>query len=284
MKVKKIASLAVILFAFGYLIFSIYTNWQVVNTHPWNLKSRNVVLLIGFLSVVYLVNATSWHFLMKAFGVNLSYLKNLKIWLFSNTARLIPGTIWQYGSRMVLASNEGVDKKTITSALFIELFFVLSLGALVTAFGIIWWNLQIPIDLKLLAILFCALTLLILFISKITKIRLNYKWTPLLFISYFLQFVIDGSVLFFLSSSAVEISFNLYPVFISIFAVSWLLGYLSFLAPAGLGIQEISIATLLSFYMPFPVASIVAISFRLVLLVSEGLTLLIVVYLNKKHK
>ena len=284
MKIKKIASLTIILFALGYLIFNIYINWPLVTTYPWNLKSNNLVLLLGFLSIVYLVNATSWHFLMRAIRVDLSYLKNLKIWLFSNTARLIPGAFWQYGSRLVLTSNEGVDKKKVTSALFIELFFNLSLGALVSGFGIIWWNLHLPINLKLAAILFSVFILLTLLIAKITKVHLHYIWIPILFISYLLQFVVDGSVLFFLSSIAVDLSFNLYPVFISIFAISWLLGYLSFFTPAGLGVQEVSIATLLSLYMPFPVASIVAISFRLVLLISEGLTLLVVAYLDKNSK
>ena len=281
MNFKKILSLLIIFFAFGFLIFNIYQNWHIVAAHFWNLKSSNVILLFGFLSIVYLVNATSWHFLMKAIGVNLSYLKNLKIWLFSNTARLIPGTIWQYGSRIVLASSEGVNKKVISSALLIELSFISSIGIICIFAGAFFWNLKLSFDLRMLLLLIPILFILILIITKITKVSLSLKWIPVLFLSYLLQFIVDGSVLFYLSQAAVDLSYNLYPVFISIFALSWLFGYISFFTPAGLGVQEVSMATLLSFYMPFPVAGIVAIAFRLVLLISEGLTILVIAQLNK---
>lgn len=283
MNIKKILSLLIIFLAFSFLILNIYQNWRTVTAHSWKLTMNNVILLLGFLSIVYLVNATSWHFLMKTLRVRLSYLKNLKVWLYSNTARLIPGTIWQYGSRIVLASNEGIDKKKITTALFIELFFNLSLGTLVSILGIIWLNLHVSINLTLVAILFSSLILFAIIISRFAKINLDYRWIPLLFIFYLLQFVIDGSVLFFLSSMVVELSLIFYPVFISIFAISWLLGYLSFFTPAGLGVQEISMATLLSFYMPFPIAGIVAIAFRMTLYLSEGLTLLIVSYISRRR-
>lgn len=284
MNLKKILSLLIIFFAFGFLIFNIYQNWDTVTTHSWKFTTNNLTLLLGFLSIVYLVNATSWHFLMKALGVNLSYLKNLKIWLFSNTARLIPGAIWQYGSRIVLSSREGVDKKIVSSALLIELNFILFTGMVCIFAGATFWNLELNFDLRPLLLLIPILLTLVLMINKIAKVSLSLKWIPILFLSYLLQFIVDGSVLFYLSKAAINLSFDLYPVFISIFALSWLLGYISFFTPAGLGVQEISMATLLSFYMPFPVAGIVAISFRLALLVSEGLTLLVVTNLNKNSR
>lgn len=283
MNLKKIASLIIIFSAFGFLIFNIYKNWQTVITHSWHLKSSDVMLLLGFLSIVYLVNATSWHLLMRALGINLSYLKNLKIWLYSNTARLIPGIIWQYGSRVVLASSEGINKKLVSSALIIELSFILTTGLICILVGAYFWDLNLYFDLRFLLLLVPILPLLILIVTKIAKIYLPLTWVPVLFLSYLLQFIVDGSVLFYLSRAAVDLSLNLYPVFVSIFALSWLLGYISFFAPAGLGIQEVTMATLLSFYMPFPVASIVAIAFRLVLYVSEGLTLLVITYLNGKR-
>ena len=88
--------------------------------------------------------------------------------------------------------------------------------------------------------------------------------------SFILQFLFAGSVLFLVAGAVARLPLSLYPTFVAIFTISWLAGYLTFLTPAGLGVQEVSMATLLSFYLLLPVAGIVAVVFRVCLMLAEG--------------
>lgn len=53
------------------------------------------------------------------------------------------------------------------------------------------------------------------------------------------------------------------------FSVSWLVGYLSFLTPAGLGVREAALAFLLRPWLPAPLSLVVAVLARLVWIASE---------------
>ena len=55
----------------------------------------------------------------------------------------------------------------------------------------------------------------------------------------------------------------------SFFVVSWLSGYLFFVAPMGLGIREIVASFGLSFFVPFPIASTISILTRVCMIVGE---------------
>lgn len=71
------------------------------------------------------------------------------------------------------------------------------------------------------------------------------------------------------------LDFSLLPVFIGMFSLSWLLGYITLLAPAGLGVTEMSLTALLSLYIPFSLAAVLAIAFRVALVGTEIMFLLV---------
>lgn len=73
-------------------------------------------------------------------------------------------------------------------------------------------------------------------------------------------------------------------MFVGIYTASWIIGYVTFFAPSGLGVQDVSIAALLSVFVPLPIASAIAILFRIILTLTELLTVLIVFWLTKKAK
>lgn len=109
---------------------------------------------------------------------------------------------------------------------------------------------------------------------KLNKIKI--RWIPVILLSVSVQFILTGLALWLVALGlGVETQGGIFS-FIGIYAASWLLGYLSFLAPSGLGIREASIAGLMSFYVPLVVGSLVAILFRLATLVSEALMVVII--------
>ena len=106
-------------------------------------------------------------------------------------------------------------------------------------------------------------------ITGFEKIKLSYLNIFSLLIIFTLRFCITSVFLLFLIKSFVQISFVNYVFILGVSTFSWLLGYLSFFSPAGMGVTEISLATLLSSVIPFSVGSIIAIIFRLITLITE---------------
>lgn len=290
MNIRKIASYILVAVLLSFLFWNIFKNWQTVSTFDWKYRPRDILVLFIFLIPIYFINVFSWHLVTKAVGVDVAFLKNVKVWAISNLARFLPGGFWQYPGRILLLSAEGSGKALAATAVAVEMIFNLSVGSLIVLstfnhlrlplqIGNIKWMLLflffLPIGLSFLGS-GKVVTPLVRFLQKKTgkgkvlkKIKLPIKWVPLLSLVYFLQYFFAGTSLFFLSRTAVEIPFHLLPIFIGIFTASWLLGYVTLFAPGGLGVQEASIAFLLSSYMPFPVAVTLSILFRLALFISE---------------
>lgn len=296
---KKIIPYFIVGAIFIFLAGSVIKQWDVISSISWRFNLLNFCILIIFLVPVYAVNALSWHLVTKALGSHIEYMKNFQIWTFSNAGRFLPGSIWQYAGRVYLAGLAGMSRIQATTAVAVEALFTLLLGFLVILATLIFWRLptgvvqnrELLIATAILGILFFAVILgllsnekastsIIKLLKKLTgkigeveSIKVPVRFLPLLACSFFLQFLLGGLILFFLSRIIIDLPFSLIPVFIGIYAASWLLGYISFFAPSGLGVQEITLATLLSPYMPFPLAAAIAILFRLSFLSSEVLAL-----------
>lgn len=297
MRKTKLFSYVFVLSAFGFLFWHIFKNWATVQSFSWNFEYMDIAMLMVSVSLVFPINSIAWHLVTRALGANISLEKNLQVWMFSNIARFLPGGFWQYPGRVYLSGKSGLSRTLATTAVVLEAIFVLSIGALVVLATFFFWKLPLDITgIEPVLFFVVSLPLLLSFLSNqkvatsiakmlarisgkdetTIKVSLPFHWIPILATIFFLQFFFAGSILFILSKAVVELSFTAYPIFIGIFAASWLIGYITFFAPSGLGVQEASIAALLSFYMPFPVAGIIAILLRILLFVAEGMFLLFV--------
>lgn len=291
--------LATIIFV-GYYFFSVITqNWQQLVNLRFRGSSLDLILLVLSAAVIYLTNSLSWHLITKALGMKLSYWDNLQVWVLSNVSRFIPGAIWQYAGRIYLAGEKGMSKTVAAACLQIEALFTLFAGSLVILLILNSWVPPDGFSVQLMSLLTFGLTALFLLVftnrgmlkifshllEKILKkeiyleqIALPLPWLPTILASFLMQFVVDGAVLFFLTRNLVDLPLNLYPIFIAVFAISWMTGYLSFFAPSGLGVQEVTMTALLILFLPIPaaLAVVVAVLFRLVLLISEISTVLVI--------
>ena len=296
MKIKNLASFLLIAIIFAVLAKTIFQNWEVISAFTWRFNVIDSLFLFVFLVPIYLINGTSWFLVLRALREKVNYSQVVRVWFLSNACRFIPGGIWQYGGRVYLSAKLGVATSTSLTALFIESIFVITIGLIISLLAFTF--VPLPVDVKLTRVFATVLLILFIFILSLTNqvvvnkivlilkkiarkkgqirsFKLSPSWVGLLSISYFLQFAFGGSVLFFLSRQAVDLGLNLLPVFIGIYAASWLIGYLTIIAPAGLGVQEISVATILSFYMPFSVAVMVAIFFRIAFLIIEAVSIVV---------
>lgn len=298
---KNLFGYLIIAVLMGFLFWNIFRNWEEIRSFPWRFEYINLLALLIFTALIYPVNILSWHLLTRAMDINLSFVSNAKIWMFSNLGRFLPGRVWQYPTRVYLLSREGVSKSQAIAVVVMEAFFILLTGSLSVILVVLFGELPLSGEVKIIfssiAIVFLLLIVyskglfrkVLLLLSKVSKkeLNLNIASVPLEFIPqiifvFLLQFVVSGVILFILASSATDLDLTLLPVFIGVYALSWLLGYVTLITPSGLGVQEASIVALLSFMMPFPLASVIAIFFRIILFLSEA-SVLALLLLSKRR-
>lgn len=301
MKIKKILSLTIIFIAFSVLLINIYKNLSEIKSFSWNYSPINIILIILFLMPIYFSNGISWHLIVKALGGKATLVTNLRVWVLSNLSRFIPGGFWQYPTRILMSSNQQITKTIASAAVVAEMLFNLLVGSLVVIVTILFFGINIKqeainfiavVFILLLFFFFCLtsnqiLNFLLKSLAKVLRkkiepVNLNSRYILGLFLSFILQFIFAGGLLFFLTYGVIDLELSKLPTFVGIYAASWLLGYLTILSPGGLGIQEIFIAAFLSNFIPLSLASILAIALRICLYISEIFTVIAVLILSKK--
>lgn len=292
---KKALSSLLVFGLLGFLLWNIVHNWQTATSIKWDFLNTNGLFLLLFLFLVYLVNVTSWHMVTKALGANVPLKKNFRIWMYSNLSRFLPGGIWQYPSRVYLLSRTGVSGAVGVTAVLLEGLLNLSMGASTIFLSLIFWRLPekaAGLEKFLWMFLFLPLLMFILtnqnvstyairFIKKVSgregrilkEVRLSFRELVPLSLAFLGRFIFIGGALFFLINATGISNFEMFPIVVGIFAFSWLLGYIILFAPGGLGVVEISLASLLSLYIPFTTAAVVAVTFRILLFFAEAIFL-----------
>lgn len=293
MKTALFYLLALVLLVF--LFWEIIRNFEVILEAEWELSFINILFIVLSFFSVYLINITSWHLVTKGLGLTTPFKRNVKIWMFSNLSRFLPGGIWQYPTRVFMLSKEGgVGGGIAATALIVETLMNLSIGSVVVFMTLAFWDLPSQFEryniflvgLILLFLAVCFLSnksvlqkVLILLAKAMGKqaaqkdVELSIRWILPLAIVFAGKFIFFGFALFFLAKPILALDPQMLPVFIGIAAFSWLLGYIAVFAPGGLGVTELSLASLLSVYMPFSLAAVVALAFRVFLLIFEALFL-----------
>lgn len=295
MNKRKIISIAFVFIGFGYLVVNIFSNRTLLIESFSKFSVSNILLVTLLLLPLYLINAISWHVITKLLKLKMSFKKNIYIWVITNLSRYLPGGIWQYPSRIFLLSSNNVTKTTSTFAVLIESLLNLLVGLSIVFLSSFLWKpiLRINQSIPIIIVFVILIMLLLWFFLKrfiFKKILTQFDtfpnvspgWIILLLFLFFAQFLIPGSVLYILVSNIEAVSITQLPIFVGIYTFSWLAGYITFFAPSGLGVQDVSIAALLSVFVPFPVASAIAILLRVIMMVSEAMTILAVFYMMRK--
>lgn len=275
--------LAIISFLFIAKIF--YDSKDTFLTSIGNINFPLFLLGVLFFALFFLMKGLSWIEILKRSGHEQISRSTLFSYTWAETKRYIPGSIFGFAAR-VQSLSPHLPKRQIIKGIGVEaLLFIMS--ASVVSFPSLYYFsgktihfLNIPQFTFFIAVVF-------LLIFGFAAIFIRF---PRLFHDYFSIFlmILFGWFLFGLASLFVALSFgfinpNDFITVGSFFVFSWLIGYLAFIAPMGLGIRELVIVGGLSFFLATPVAVVIALFSRLAMILGE-LVLLVGSYYCKKIK
>lgn len=219
-------------------------------------------------------------------GARVPFRASLSVWILSTASRYVPGVIWQYVGRVELSQRRiGVRRNISVVSLLFEIFLATTAAVIASFLSLPMffennllteiWVLLLPIPLVVLhpKISTRAISIIASVMKKSVEWDLQklgiletLKILPL----YIANFLLNGIALYFLilSFSGQLGVFDIFQL-TGVYAISWLIGFISVFAPAGLGVADVTLAYLLSFMMPLPVASFIALSYRFFLTLSE---------------
>lgn len=285
----------------GFLLFKIYQNWNLALTFWTDFELTPLIISISLMFLIYLEAAFNYHSLIKNIGYPLKLSQSFYIFIVSNASRYIPGSIWQYVGRVELAKRIGGLPRSISVlSLILEIFLLINAALIVSLIalpffkGFVNQN-YLPVFIIPFSLIFLHPKIapkLIGIIARVAKKDIGHSLTGfnfgrMVFVLpwFILNFLLNGAALFFITRAIYpQIGVENILLFSGIFAFSWVVGYLSLFAPAGLGVTDVLLVYLLSFQIPFVLSSTIALSYRVLLTIAELGVFLFVMKMNSNNQ
>lgn len=281
-----------ILIAIAILGYLVYRERQLLLAYNWQFHPQYFALTIILYSIDLAIVALVWGLIMNTLGKQLNYLTHFRYFSIANITKRIPGTLWYIANRAQLYMKKGIDPKLTTVASGMELAVsVLSSVVICVIFSIpiiLQYQLN-PIILGIIVIL-CILVIQPRFmdwILQILKVEASgFRYPDILkwLIAYLFAWIMGGLLLFSVGNSITSIPIENLPYIIGSFGLVNLLSLAFFFLPTNLGITEVGLSLLLANIMPSSVAVVVAIAFRLIVILYEIVWALISITIKHENQ
>lgn len=268
----------IVLLSFYFLITRLIRDWHSI---PFSKLRFNPFLIILSYVILLLIHfplgAFAWTLILGGLGEKLPSLRALAIITITQLGKYAPGKVWFTIGRMSLAARDRIpEAKTLisvvieTGLLFLAstLLFAIALLFLPRAFiprGIYFSFLIVPLILLVTypPIFNRLLKLLLpLFKQKAFSFQLRYPKLLMILSIYILDWFFQGLGCYALINSFYHLEIDKLPILLGGYSISWILGFIILIAPAGLGIREGIYTFILKLVMPQPIAIISALITR----------------------
>ena len=258
-------------------------NWDALTTIDWSLEPLWAVAALVTFGLYYLAQGAGWSMIARATGHQLRMSPGIGIWLLSMPARYVPGNLWHIAARISLASGQGMPPGGVVLSSTVEqMLMVLSAACLGLAWIPSWMGASV---LPWSAVLFLgcliglqppALRRALAMASRVSGrrvggVNLRYRHMALLMAWYMLVNSMNGLGFALLSTAAGRAGPDLWPSLASAYCLAYVVGYVSFLTPSGIGVREAALASMLGIYMSTPAALALTLLARLLSTGAEAL-------------
>lgn len=274
-RIKKVSrlflGLPVTIIAFIFIGKVFFDNRTVIIDSFSTLNPLLFLLGIFFFIVFFSIKALIWIQILRLRGFTPNPREAIFEYSYSEAKRYIPGSIFAIAGRMNAHSKSIPQKETlkgigIEALLLVLSAFVMSLPGI---FYLLFKSNQTLIP-QPFAIGIASILLIGLCVFSIKK---KFYSTILRYLNPFLLFLLAwlvyGFGCLFVGLSIHYIDPTYINFILSFYILSWLSGYLLFVTPMGLGIREVALTLCLSFLLPLPITSAIAVLTRIGMVIGE---------------
>jgi uncharacterized membrane protein YbhN (UPF0104 family) len=277
MRVARVIFLFLVVF-FSWL--SLRKDWGAVLNSLELIALWQTLVATALVFLGLILTGHVWGKVLASFGHQLSVRSSFSVFCLGQLGKYLPGSIWSITAQSDLARKHGIPVRTTVATGLIFLYWNV-LSCAILALGLAFIGIfDFFFEPWVYVFGFAALFLGIIprFVNFLAKQLAGGKQTTqtraidvLLFLVIMsLVWLSYGSAVFIiLTNSLDEVNRNLFLLSLASFAVSFLFGVITPIAPAGLGVREASLIFLLSPAVGLASASALAILIRLIHTVAD---------------
>ncbi|MFH1038193.1 MAG: radical SAM protein [PVC group bacterium] len=276
-RLRKIVQLLVIAVVVFFLGRNLYSNWSQLISYQWNPNFAFLGSSLLLLITCALLVATGWNMILKIMGQQVPHPNTLRIFFLSELGKYVPGKIWTIMSRMLLAQKEGVPKVVTAASIGTQLIIQVISGLLAVLVTLPFWQEKevpsrmyyifflLPVGLICLhpRVFNPVLSWIIAKFKKVT-IKTDLKYSQILLLVLYWAFLwgIKGMAAYMLIQAVYHQHLPPHALIntVGLVSLAWVVGTLSFIAPAGLGITEVVMVYLLGALLSIDVGIATAIA------------------------
>jgi hypothetical protein len=278
-----------------FLGLYVYRNARALSSYEFSLNASSLGLASGLVLIVVFLTPLAWGLVLRTcLDIRLSWREALRIWSVSQVSKYLPGSVWNYVSRVYLCNQSGIPTSKAVLSMVLEVVLMLLAQALAFLLSLPFWLSGSRSLLWVLAILPLGLValhprvfngLLTLVarrsgMEKAPQASLTPRTVGGLLAVYLLDVVVVGLSFFFFANSLYPIPLSQIPILIGMLNLSLIVGFLAPFAPYGLGVREGLLTVLLSQYGPTPVAALISLASRLWFTLSELVGLVVALMIH----
>ncbi|CAI1813117.1 Uncharacterised protein family (UPF0104) [Serratia quinivorans] len=246
-RTMNLAGSALALIGIIFVVLRLHRDWKSFDLSYINIKDwLFIASLVVLYSLASVLLALAWRHILKKLNVDVTRAWSVKIYGISQLAKYVPGNIFHIAGRQALGMFSGVSGKALAKSSLWEL------GLISVAGGIFGW-LVLPLLFPGMPI-FISIILTLLTIAGVVLFLHRYFGFNIS-IAFILQFVflIISGVLFVcilnITMQKGESNPQVWMFMGSAYVVAWLVGLVTPGAPAGVGVREVVLFSLLKIWV-----------------------------------
>ena len=304
---RKVFLAAQLVFAAAVVWFATRTllqQWREVDQRTLELHPRWTPILLSALIVLatYALLIEMWRVIMRAWGADIGYREAARIWFIASFGKYIPGKIWGLTAMGAMAQSAGVSPLVASGSSVISyLLYIIGGFGVMLATGAGALSTAIPhantVAAVCVALFVIGMVLAPAMLPPIARVassvtgkevqapRLPSRAIWIAAAGTAISWIMYGAAFHAFTLGVLGSAAGVTTSYIAVFTASYLAGFLALFAPAGIGVRELIMSSMMPLLglATVPQAGLIAVTSRLWLTVLEIVPGLIFLAIGKRR-
>lgn len=262
-------------------------NWQRLANYEWRVDASNLMLSLVFIVLAFALLPLAGQQALVGAGVRISFRKTYWAYYIAQLSKYLPGGIWVFPGRALALQRYNVSVVSSTVAMFVELSMLVLSGVIIFLPYVVivgtqptsaswWWPIVIILPLAIILHPAVQSSINRRLFRFVPQSDVSSHWTlrrgATILCLDIMFWLLTGAAFSRLVASLEPTASTSWLSLTAAFSMAWVIGFLAFLSPAGLGIREGALALLLAPLLPAPLPALVAVVARLWWTLAESIS------------
>jgi len=279
---KRLIGALAIVSIFYFLGKRLILNWHQIENYNYSFNYYYLILSFLFFIIGNSFYGLFWKKMIDKLerSNNFTYFEAIKISLYSQLGKYIPGKVFGYLGQAYLSREKKISKKNLYFSIILDAFFLIIAAFFISTILISFFYLQnylysflIILSLSILVLLvthpklfsFLIETFLKIFNKKNQGFNFVLNWPDRIkfLLGYSFALLLIGVGFFCLVNSIISFPFSRLFLLAGFYILASVLGLVAFFAPSGLGIREGILVLFLKDYLPVSTSILISVLARI---------------------